>query len=73
MLYATLASIAFAIFIGLLPVLFILRRMQYNESYWNSAKACASSASWWVLLLAVFFICVCISYFGAMRFWVSIL
>ncbi|GEM_PF-5370891 len=73
MLYATLASIAFAIFIGLLPVLFFIRRMQYNESYWDSAKACASSASLWVLLLSIFSLCVCISYFGAMRFWVSIL
>lgn len=73
MTFAIIASAIFSLFVGLLPVMFCIRRLQYNERYWISIKACLASASWWVLLIAFFCLCVYISFFSALHFWKTIL
>lgn len=65
----SITSFGFALFVGLFVVFLFIRRMNYRESYRESIKACADAACWWVLLFSIFFLCVSVSFWGALHFF----
>ncbi|WP_085841439.1 hypothetical protein [Enterobacter asburiae] len=69
MLIVQIASLNFALFIGLFITLFILHRFRYGGAFKDSIKDSGFSAVVFVVLLDAFILAAGWAYYSALYFW----